>query len=59
MHLADIRVVYSIELQKFVILEFLLQQGADTDRAADPLLELAKARRAGPETMELIRNYST
>lgn len=49
----------AIDLQKPVILEFLLQQGADTDRAGDPVVELARARKAGPEILDLLRKYST
>ena len=47
-----------VEFGKKELLEFLLKEGADTDRAGDPVLELARARRAGPEMMELIRKYS-
>lgn len=47
-----------IKLQEPVILDFLLQQGADTDRAGDPVLEMARSMRAPPEIIELIRKYS-
>ena len=47
-----------VELGKKSLLEFLLQQGADTDRAGDPVLELARARRAEPRMLDLIRKYS-
>lgn len=49
---------FLIESKNTALLEFLLREGADTDRAGDPVLELAKARRAGPEILELIRRYS-
>ena len=47
-----------IELEKKPLLEFLLQHGADTDRAGDPIMESAEARRASPEMIELIKKYS-
>ena len=40
------------------LLEFLLKEGADTDRAGDPVLELARLHGADSETMELIKKYS-
>jgi len=47
-----------VDLKKPILLEFLLQEGADTDRAGDPVLDMAKARRASPEILELIKKYS-
>lgn len=38
-----------IDLEKPILLEFLLRKDADTDRAGDPVLDMAKARRASPE----------
>lgn len=49
---------FLIERKNTALLEFLLRQGADTERAGDPVLDLAKARRAGPEILELIKKYS-
>ena len=40
------------------LLEFLLKEGADTDRAGDPVLEMARLHGADSETMELIKKYS-
>ena len=40
------------------LLEFLLKEGADTDRAGDPVLEMGRLHRADSETMELIKKYS-
>lgn len=48
----------AIRLKKLAILEFLLQQNADTDRAGDPLLECAVARRADIKILDLIKKYS-
>ena len=36
----------------------LLKEGADTDRAGDPVLELARVRGAGREMLELVEKYS-
>ena len=40
------------------LLEFLLKEGADTDRAGDPVLEMVRLHRADCETMELVKKYS-
>ena len=49
---------FAVEFGKKEILEFLLREGADTDRAGDPVLELARMRGAGSEILELIKKYS-
>ena len=48
----------AIELGKKDVLEFLLREGADTDRAGDPMLELARMSCEGSEILELIKKYS-
>lgn len=47
-----------VEFKKMELLEFLLREGADTDREGDPVLELARLRGAGSEMLELIKKYS-
>lgn len=47
-----------VEFGKIDLLEMLLREGADTDRAGDPVLELARVRGAGREMLELIKKYS-
>ncbi|KAL2046381.1 hypothetical protein N7G274_001828 [Stereocaulon virgatum] len=49
---------FALELRNKDVLEFLLREGADTDRAGDPLLELARRRGAESEILELIKKYS-
>ena len=47
-----------VEYESMDLLEMLLKEGADTDRAGDSLLELARVRGAGREMLELIKKYS-
>lgn len=47
-----------IEFDHMELLEFLLREGADTDREGDPVLEMARIRGASSEMMELIEKYS-
>ena len=47
-----------MEFKRMELLEFLLRKGADTDREGDPVLEMARIRRASSEMMELIKKYS-
>lgn len=49
---------WTVEFKKKELIEFLLKEGADTDRAGDPVLELARVRGAGGEMLELIKKYS-
>ena len=49
---------FAVKFGKKEVLEFLLREGADTDRAGDPVLELARMRGAGSEILELIKKYS-
>ena len=49
---------FAVEFRKKEVLEFLLSEGADTDREGDPVLELARTRGAGNEMLELIKKYS-
>ena len=41
------------------LLEMLLKKGADTMREGDPVLELARYRRADRDTLELIMKYDS
>ena len=49
---------YVVQFGHTELLEFLLKEGADTDRAGDPVLEMARLRGAGSEMLELIKKYS-
>lgn len=49
---------FVVEFKETELLEFLLREGADTDRAGDLVLELARTRGAGSEMLELIKKYS-
>ena len=49
---------YVIEFKHMELLEFLLREGADTEREGDPVLELVRIRGAGSEMMELIKEWS-
>lgn len=40
------------------LLEFLLKEGADTDRAGDPVLESFRRMGAESDVLEMVRNYS-
>lgn len=48
---------FLVDRDKKELIEFLLQEGLDTDRAGDPVLELARRRGAGKEVLDLIRKY--
>ena len=48
-----------VELGKKDLLQMLLKEGADTMRAGEPVLELARARGAGRDVLELIMKYQT
>ena len=39
-------------------LEFLLEQGADTERDGDPVLPTLRAWKADPDVLELVERYS-
>lgn len=41
------------------LLKTLLREGADTMRAGDPVLELARVRGAGRDMLELIMKYNS
>ena len=47
-----------VEYEEKELLEFLLKEGADTDREGAPVLEEARLRGADSETLELIKKYS-
>lgn len=49
---------FAVDLGKKELLEFLLREGADTIRAGDPVLKLARMRGAASEMLELIKKYS-
>ncbi|KAL8646292.1 MAG: hypothetical protein Q9226_006926, partial [Calogaya cf. arnoldii] len=40
------------------LLQFLLEEGADTDREGDPILETFRCMGASKEIMDLVRKYS-
>ena len=46
-----------VESGKKDLLEMLLKRGADTMRTGDPVLELARARGAERDMLELIMKY--
>ena len=47
-----------VEYGSLDLLEMLLREGADTNRAGDSMLEVARMRGAGREMLELIKRYS-
>lgn len=42
-----------------VLLEFLLEQGADTEREGEPLLPILRASKADRDVLELVEGYSS
>lgn len=40
------------------LLEYLLEEGADTERAGDPILPYLRAERADPEVLKLVERFS-
>ena len=40
------------------LLEYLLEEGADTERAGDHILPYLRAERADPEVLKLVERYS-